>query len=83
MGRQAPGRVRLEHVVLEDEVARVGPVVGDLALVVVAHHVERQVRDAVLGIERVLAALAGADETVHLPVVVVGLERDRARAGPP
>ena len=36
---QAPRRVRLEHVVLEDEVVCVGPVVRDLTLVVVAHHV--------------------------------------------
>ena len=39
--RQAPGRVRLEHVVLEDELLCVRPVVRDLALVVVAHHVGR------------------------------------------
>ena len=38
---QAPRRVRLEHVVLEHEVPRVGPVVRDLARVVVAHHVGR------------------------------------------
>ena len=37
--RQAPGVVRLEHVVLEHEVARVVPVVRDLVPVVVAHHV--------------------------------------------
>ena len=36
---QAPRGVRLEHVVLQDEVARVGPVVRDLARVVVAHDV--------------------------------------------
>ena len=37
---QAPRRVRLEHVVLEHEVARVRPVVRDLVGVVVAHHVD-------------------------------------------
>ena len=39
MRGQAPRRVGLEHVVLEHEVARVGPVVRDLAGVVVAHDV--------------------------------------------
>ena len=42
--RQAPRRVRLEHVILEDELARVVPVVRDLAPVVVAHDVGRPVR---------------------------------------
>src|SRR5437763_16153360 len=37
---QAPGRVRLEHVVLEYVVLGVCPVVGDLPRVVVTHHVD-------------------------------------------
>ena len=41
MRRKAPGHVRLEHVVLEDEVAGVVPVVRDLVPVVVAHDVGR------------------------------------------
>ena len=39
--RQAPRCVWFEHVVLEDVVARPGPVVGDFALVHVAHDVGR------------------------------------------
>ena len=38
---KAPAVVRLEHVVLEDEVARVRPVVREVARVVVAHDVDR------------------------------------------
>ena len=36
----APRRVRLEYVVLEKKVLRVGPVIGDLARVVIAHHID-------------------------------------------
>src|SRR6185503_17881605 len=39
MRRQAPAPVRLEHLILEDEVPRVRPVVRDLPAVVVAHDV--------------------------------------------
>ena len=53
--RQAPGVVRLEHVVLEDEVARVVPVVRDLVPVVVAHHVGRRGRQRAAGIVGVVA----------------------------
>ena len=42
---EAPGRGRLEHVVLEHEPLGVGPVVGDLPGVVIAHHI-----DAFLGL---------------------------------
>ena len=76
MRRQAPAPVRLEHVVLEDEVPRVRPVVRDLAPVVVAQDVrvaEMHARRAV----PVTAALADlgtvgdADEAVHAPAVDV------------
>ena len=76
MGRQAPGRIGLEHVVLEYEMLRVGPVVGYFAVIVVAHSL-RVGGDAVLRIERVVTTLASADETVHLPVIVVAVEGDR------
>ena len=71
MCRQAPRRVRLVHVVLEDEVPRVGPVVRDVLAVVVPHHVgvRRPLRaDRVV---RVLLAappprvLGDRDEAVH------------------
>ena len=80
---QAPGRVGLEHVVLEDEVLGVGPVVRDLPRVVVAHHVHAALRG-----RRVRVLLAGAavgiggaaakalfglrHEAVHRPSVDVG-----------
>ena len=74
VGRQAPRGVRLEHVVLQDEVLRVGPVVGDVALRVVAHHVGRRRVGAgrVGGHQATLAAGLGLrDEAVHLPPVDV------------
>src|SRR5881398_1917187 len=40
----------------------------------VSQSVERQPRDAVAGIQAVAAGFAGADEAVHAPVVVVGVE---------
>ena len=75
--RQAPRGVRLEHVVLQHEVARVGPVVRDLARVVVAHHV--RVRRAERAQRRVGVDAAAdaqpapglAHEAVHLPAVDV------------
>ena len=77
VGRQAPGGVRLEHVVLQHEVARIGPVVRDLAPVVVAHYV--RVRRAERAERRVRADRAAgreptpglAHEPVHLAVVDV------------
>ena len=54
---QAPRRVRLEHAVLEHEVARVLPVVRDVGCGVVAHHVDRAVRAArVRGVGAVASA---------------------------
>jgi hypothetical protein len=78
---QAPRRVRLEHVVLEDEVARVTPVVRDLAPVVVAHDVRvlRRVRAArvveVLLAVRRPAELRLGDVAVHPPPGHVGERR--------
>ena len=78
MGGQAPRRVRLEHVVLQDEVTRVGPVVRDLVGVVVPHHVRRRGSRAEPADSRVRVAAAvsldaadGIDEAVHLAVVDV------------
>ena len=74
---QAPRADRLEQVVLEDELARVRPVVRDLARVVVAHHVPaaavpRAVRVVPLhASER--APDCGADEPVHRTAVDVAL----------
>ena len=76
MGREAPGVVRLEHVVLQDEVMRVVPVVRDLVRVVVAHHVGRRRRQRAAGVVRVVtreeAPLPRLRlEAVHLSVVDV------------
>ena len=82
MRGQAPGSIRFEHVVLEDEVACVGPVVRDVAAVVVPHDVGvRRALRADRVVRVLLAALVArelclADETVHLAVVDV---RDRVR----
>src|SRR5262249_36240999 len=65
VGRQAPGQDRLEHVVLEDEVLGVGPVGGDVTVVVVAHDVH-----GVASVGRVVAHRG--DEPVHHSVVDVG-----------
>ena len=81
---EAPGVVGLEHVVLEDVLLRVGPVVGNLAGVVVAHDVDArgQARAHVAGLGagaavRVLRAavhplLRLGHEAVHPSVVDVG-----------
>jgi len=78
VGRQGPGVDGLEHVVLQDEVVRVGPVVRDLAGVVVPHDVRRAAGQA--GPRRRVGGaaapaglvLGGPDETVHLAAVDVG-----------
>src|SRR2546421_10401185 len=80
MRGEAPRGVRLEHVVLENEVPRVGPIVRNLTRVVVTHHI------ALLnGALRARAAfgilfraadveLGLGNETVHLPAVDVRYE---------
>jgi hypothetical protein len=74
---QAPRRDRLEQVVPQHEVARVGPVVRDLALVVVAHHVRLRGRERAerrVGRGHAAGDAAGprlADEAVHLAAVHV------------
>jgi hypothetical protein len=83
MRGQAPAPVRLEHVVLQDEVPRVRPVVRDLACVVVAQHVRVAEAEACRAAP-VAAAVADepaavdADEAVHAPAVHVPLARERA-----
>ena len=75
VSRQAPGRVRLEHVVLENEVPRVRPVVRDLPLVVVAHHGRGlNAANAIGRVARAVGSLGeerATDEAVHSPVVDV------------
>jgi hypothetical protein len=78
VGRQAPGRIRLEHVVLQDEVPGVGPVVRDLTGVVVPDDVRRRAPrpERAGGCVRVEAAVAEdaphrLDEAVHPAVVDV------------
>jgi hypothetical protein len=62
-------------VVIEHEVLRVGPVVGDLGRGVVAHHV-RLAAGAARRVVRIRTGRSGlvalADETVHLAAVYVG-----------
>ena len=73
---QGPRVDRLEHVILQDEILGVRPVVGDLAGVVVAHHVRRAAGQA-HRCRRGGAAAAGGlilgalDEPVHLAAVNV------------
>ncbi len=77
--RQRP-RVRgREHVVLQDELLRVPPVVRDLLRRVVAHDVRLTLRPEVPGALRIRAVIGavqravdhGPDEPVHLPAVDV------------
>jgi hypothetical protein len=78
VSRQTPRRVGFEHVVLQDEVLRVGPVVGDLAPVVIAHHVApgnrgRTVRRVGVGASAAALRILGLpDKAVHPAVVDVG-----------
>ncbi len=84
MRGQAPRGIGLEHVVLEDEVVRVGPVVRDVRAVVVAHHVGAATAVAARRVVRLGAAghalLLLGDEPVHLAAVDVGL-RGREAVG--
>src|SRR5215475_11713001 len=71
VGRQAPRSGRLEHAVLEHEVLRVCPVVRYVAPNVVAHYIGAAWRGA--GLAHHLLGLN--DKAVHVPAVVVTLER--------
>src|SRR5579884_1591231 len=75
VGGETPRGVRLEHVVLQDELLGVGPVVGDLPRVVVAHHVRAAAGRAgrQVGVDAAPdAALRLGNEAVHLAAVDVG-----------
>src|SRR5919199_4249310 len=75
MDRQAPGGVGGEHAILQHELLRVGPVVGDLPIVVVAHDVRRCQRVAnplcELCSATAVVGFGNGDEAVHLPAVDV------------
>ena len=77
VGRQAPRRDRLEHVVLEHEVLGVRPVIRDLPRVVITHHIRRPGGQADAGggnggaAATVAGLLRGPDEPVHLAAVDV------------
>src|SRR5919202_1051505 len=76
MRRQAPGRVRLEHAILQYELLRVGPVVRNFSCVVVPHYVRFLVRATTGGIELVVTPLLATlmlllNEAVHLTFVYV------------
>ena len=83
MRRQAPRRDRLEHVILQDEILGVRPVVGDLPGVVIAHDIGRPGRQAHGGrrVGRAAAAVAaqlgGPDKAVHPATVDVSPEAHR------
>ena len=86
MRRKAPRSVRLEHVVLQHEVACVSPVVRDLARVVVAHHlgaVARAHAERVVPVEAAERPAHGrSDEAVHRPLSMSRDALSRA-CGPP
>ncbi len=70
--RQAPRRVRFEEPILQHVVACVLPVVGNLAVVVVAHDLDAAGAVGSVGIAAPpAAALRRCDETVHLAAVDV------------
>ena len=77
MRRQAPRGVRLKHVVLQHEVARVRPVVRQLARVVIAHHIRSAARRSAAGRRVDVPARHPAttpllgDEPIHAPAVDV------------
>ena len=81
MSREAPRGDRLEHVVLQHEIMRIGPVVRDVRAGVVAHHVRRAAAVAARRVERLRAAghasLLLADEPVHAAAVDVGRRSGR------
>src|SRR5205085_9396737 len=73
MCREAPRRGRLEHVVLQDEVARVAPVVRDVTLGVVAEDIDRPGTARRIERRAALLALPGRlQEAIHLAAVYVG-----------
>src|SRR5919206_2581082 len=76
MRRQAPGRVRLEHAILQYELLRVGPVVRNFSCIVIPHHVGFLARATAGGIELIFALLLATltlllNEAVHLTLVYV------------
>src|SRR5258708_7896371 len=76
MFRKAPGSIRLKQMVLQYEVLRILPVVRDLALVVIAHHVGHSIALCTAGRIRILTfeppLMDSADKAVHLAAVNVG-----------
>src|SRR5690348_5728094 len=75
VGGQAPGGVRLEHVVLEHEVLGVRPVIGDVGAGVVAHDVGRGGlrADGVVGVATAAPPMLGlGNEAIHLAAIHVG-----------
>src|SRR5438445_11155126 len=75
MGWQAPGGCRVEQVVLEREIARVGPVVRNVGTIVVAHHSSRRLAHAsrLQWPHALVAAIPRfPDEAVHPPPVDIG-----------
>src|SRR5215475_14404463 len=72
MFRQTPRGIRLKHVVLKHERACVGPVIRDLALVMVTHHVGSRggvANDTVPRQTALPRVLRLCDEAIHFAVV--------------
>src|SRR5919202_1167369 len=78
MRRQAPTVIWLEHVVLQHEAARVAPIVGDLARIVISHDIRRCLRCYAARLEQDVPAPDTAsvtrlgDEAIHASAVYVG-----------
>ena len=79
MRDEAPAERGLEHVVLEHEVARVGPVVGDVAGVVVAHHVDAP---ALRGLRSLRGARAAVRVRGRAPHALLGLGDEPVHRAP-
>ncbi len=75
MGWQAPGSVWLKHMVLQDKVFGIGPVVGNFVGIVISHYIGLAI-SATGRIIRVYTASPAffslSDEAIHLAVIDVG-----------
>src|SRR5712691_9495704 len=72
---QAPGSIRLKHLVLQHKIVGVGPIVRNFACIMVAHDVGRGRVGAgrVIGVGAASAGFLGLGlETVHLPAIDIG-----------
>src|SRR5215212_3450891 len=74
MGRQAPRKGGREHVILEDKLLSIGPVIGDLPRVVKTHDIWgciRRTKKCVLCCTTARTRLSSGNKAVHLAAVDV------------